>query len=155
MGRDALRIKGSYSWGFEEKKDAEDLKKEKEKKKQDAKDAKDNKKKDEKKVEEPELEKPLKDFLNLRNLDITIRKGEFVCVIGDVGSGKTSLFSAVIGDMIYLPEKEIEEFGGPDKCANKEGYEKFKKSLLSKECQFEAPVQLDGSLSYVEQNAWI
>lgn len=52
-------------------------------------------------------EKPLKEFINLRNLDINIRKGEFVCVIGDVGSGKTSLLSAIIGEMIYLPEIEI------------------------------------------------
>ena len=36
-------------------------------------------------------------------------------MIGDVGSGKSSLLNAIIGDMIYVPESEIEEFGGLDK----------------------------------------
>jgi hypothetical protein len=38
-------------------------------------------------------------------------------VIGDVGSGKTSLLSAIIGEMIFLPENEIENFGGVEKIA--------------------------------------
>lgn len=103
-----------------------------------------------KKDDENDVEKPLKDFVNLKEIDITIGKGEFVCVIGDVGSGKTSLFSAVIGDMIYLPENEIQEFGGVDKLEKKAGFQKFKQRLLSAECKFESPVELDGSLSYVE-----
>jgi ABC-type nitrate/sulfonate/bicarbonate transport system ATPase subunit len=41
-------------------------------------------------------------LINLINIDLSVRKGEFVCVIGDVGSGKSSLLSAIIGDMIYL-----------------------------------------------------
>jgi ABC-type uncharacterized transport system ATPase component len=36
-----------------------------------------------------------------------VRKGEFVCVIGDVGSGKSSLFNAINGDMIFVPEDVI------------------------------------------------
>jgi len=36
-----------------------------------------------------------------------VYKGEFICVIGDVGSGKSSLLKALIGDMIYIDEKEI------------------------------------------------
>lgn len=92
-------MKGDFSWGFEEKKDKDEQKKEDDKLKQDKKDRKKGKK-----VEEVvEVEKPLKDFLNLRNVDLRVKKGEFVCVIGDVGSGKSSLLSAIIGDMIYLP----------------------------------------------------
>lgn len=45
-------------------------------------------------------------------------RGEFLCVIGDVGSGKSSLLNAIIGDMIYLPEIEIEAFGGFDKVGD-------------------------------------
>lgn len=41
-------------------------------------------------------------LVNLSNIDLKVRKGEFICVIGDVGSGKSSLLSAIIGDMIYL-----------------------------------------------------
>jgi ABC-type molybdenum transport system ATPase subunit/photorepair protein PhrA len=32
-----------------------------------------------------------------------------------VGSGKSSLLNAVIGDMIYIPQHEIDEFGGLEK----------------------------------------
>jgi len=125
LDKDALRIKGDFSWGFEEKKDLEDLRKEKEKKKQAG--------KLKNIVEEVQIEKPLKDFINLRDLNINIEKGEFICVIGDVGSGKTSLLSAIIGDMIYLPKSEIDVFGGIDKAAKKEDFEKLRKRLLSKE----------------------
>ena len=53
--------------------------------------------------------------MTLKNLDLQVHKGEFLCIIGDVGSGKSSLLNACIGDMIYVPEKEINEFGGLDK----------------------------------------
>jgi ABC-type nitrate/sulfonate/bicarbonate transport system ATPase subunit len=43
----------------------------------------------------------------LKELDLRIEKGSFVCIIGDVGAGKSSFFSAIIGDMIYVPESEI------------------------------------------------
>lgn len=84
---DALKVKGSFSWGFVEKKDADDIKKEEAKKKQEKKDKKEGKTTEEKEG----VEKPLEDFVPLKSVDISINKGEFVCVIGDVGSGKTSL----------------------------------------------------------------
>lgn len=43
------------------------------------------------------------DNLNLKQIDLKVRKGEFVCIIGDVGSGKSSLLHAINGDMIYVP----------------------------------------------------
>jgi len=43
----------------------------------------------------------------LKNLDLEIKDGEFVCVIGDVGVGKTSLLQAIIGEMIYVSDKKI------------------------------------------------
>jgi ABC-type bacteriocin/lantibiotic exporter with double-glycine peptidase domain len=99
--------------------------------------------------------KPLKDYLPLKDLNVTIEKGSFVCIIGDVGSGKSSLFSAMIGDMIYLPQKEIDTFGGVDKEAKKDDFDTLRKRLLSKDLKFDSPVKVDGSMSYVEQNAWI
>ena len=45
-----------------------------------------------------------------------------MCIIGDVGSGKTSLLNAIIGDMIYLPEEEIEAYGGVEKLGKKEDF---------------------------------
>ena len=86
----------------------------------------------------------------MRNIDLTIKKGEFVCVIGDVGSGKSSLLSAIIGDMIYLPRKEIDVFGGEQTLGKRADYETLRKRLLSPEFEFGPPVKVDGSLSYVE-----
>lgn len=63
-----------------------------------------------------------------------------MCIIGDVGSGKTSLLNAIIGDMIYLPEEEIEAYGGVEKLGKKEDFENLKKRLLSKDLVFESPV---------------
>jgi len=49
----------------------------------------------------------LKDLITLKNINLNIKRGEFVCVIGDVGSGKSSLLSAIIGDMLYLDQDFI------------------------------------------------
>ena len=42
--------------------------------------------------------------LKLKNIDLKVRKGEFLCIIGDVGSGKSSLLHSINGDMIFVPE---------------------------------------------------
>lgn len=42
--------------------------------------------------------------LNLKQIDLRIEKGEFVCVVGAVGAGKSSLLSAIIGEMLFVPE---------------------------------------------------
>lgn len=45
-------------------------------------------------------------FIALKSLNLHIPKGKFVCIIGEVGAGKSSLLSALIGDMLYLNEHE-------------------------------------------------
>jgi len=44
----------------------------------------------------------LEDFITLKDINLTIKRGEFVCIIGDVGSGKSSLLSTIIGDLLYF-----------------------------------------------------
>ena len=39
----------------------------------------------------------------LRQLDIEIKKGEFVIIIGEIGSGKSSLLNAMLGQLLYVP----------------------------------------------------
>ena len=56
-----------------------------------------------------EAEEPKKEFI-LKNLNLSIRKGDFVCIIGAVGSGKSSLLSTLIGDMMYSAEPEINPY---------------------------------------------
>ena len=38
----------------------------------------------------------------LKDFDITVKKGEFICIIGDVASGKSSVLSSLIGDLLFL-----------------------------------------------------
>lgn len=53
--------------------------------------------------------------------------------------------------MIYLPDECIQEFGGVEKMASKEDFEKLKNKLLSKDLKLnEPPVKVNGSMSYVE-----
>lgn len=39
----------------------------------------------------------------LRQLDLEIKKGEFVIIIGEIGSGKSSLLNAMLGQLLYVP----------------------------------------------------
>jgi len=41
---------------------------------------------------------------------LNIKQGEFVCIIGNFGSGKSSLLSAIIGDMLYLDKRFINKY---------------------------------------------
>ena len=59
---------------------------------------------------------------DLNEIDFTVKKGDFVCIIGDVGAGKSSLLSAINGDMISIPKgtpmpikKNYEGLGAIDK----------------------------------------
>ena len=54
------------------------------------------------------------DFLSLKDIDLQIKVGEFVCIIGEVGAGKSSLLKAIIGDLLYIEQSEIDKYGGLD-----------------------------------------
>ena len=45
--------------------------------------------------------------LILRDINFTVKKGEFVCIIGEVGSGKSSLLNAILNNMIQVGPKEV------------------------------------------------
>jgi len=53
--------------------------------------------------------------LSLKNLDIKVKKGDFVVVIGETGAGKTTLLNSIIGELIYLPDQVIKEIGDPSR----------------------------------------
>ena len=38
----------------------------------------------------------------LNNINLTVKEGEFICIIGEVGSGKSSLIQAILNNMIIL-----------------------------------------------------
>ena len=85
----------------------------------------------------------------LKSLDLKIFEGEFVCIIGEVGSGKSSLISAIIGDMLFLDNETILELG--DKTMDEKTHEQLcDRSMLVKDV-----VRLGGSVGLVQQNPWI
>ena len=92
----------------EDKKD-EDKKEEKdektEEKKEDEKDEKtEEKKEDEKKEDEKDKKAQcLDEIITLKDIDLQIKKGEFVCIIGEIGSGKSTLLLSMLGELLYVP----------------------------------------------------
>ena len=99
--------------------------------------------------------KTLSKYMTLNKIDVKFNRGEFVCIIGDVGSGKSSLLSSVIGDLIYVSDKQIADFGGLEKLGSSDDFKKLKKTVLETEVTGEKPIQIKGELSYVEQVPWI
>jgi ABC-type cobalamin/Fe3+-siderophores transport system ATPase subunit len=55
----------------------------------------------------------------LKNITVKIPKGQFVCIIGKVGSGKSSLLSAMTGELLPISQDMIDYFKG-DKDMTKE-----------------------------------
>lgn len=92
------------------------------------------------------------DAIDLKGMDFKIKKGEFVCVVGAVGSGKTSLLNAIAGNMLYMPQDEVKKYVGKE-FKQDELYELAHKFGAAKIP--DAPVKLSGSLAFAEQKSWI
>jgi ABC-type phosphate/phosphonate transport system ATPase subunit len=50
----------------------------------------------------------LSNYLDLKDISLNVKKGSFVCIVGDVGSGKSSLLHAINGEMIHIQQSEME-----------------------------------------------
>ena len=137
----SLQIKGDFSWGFSSTKKARKKKKSQEESTAET---------------ELSLRKGVSRFITLKHINLSVQKGEFICIIGDVGSGKSSLLNAIIGDLIYVPRWKIYQFGGFDKEANDEEFEQLQADLLHPELEIkDKPIHVSGTISYVEQEPWI
>ncbi len=76
-----------------------------------------------------------------------------MCIIGDVGSGKSSLLSSLIGDLLYLDPAFIEKY--KDSPLNEEIIVDIKKESRKLLGPLEAPIILSEKVAYVQQNPWI
>lgn len=140
-------------WGIETRFDYIE-KETKKKKEQDEED--ERKKRNGEEVEErkepkkEEGKKTFDEFMTLKNLDLSIKKGEFVCIVGELGSGKSSLLSAMLGDMLYA-DKDFYQY---NKDCNVEALRDYivRNSVLQAS---NAPIKLSGEISYVQQIPWI
>ncbi|CAI2359203.1 unnamed protein product [Moneuplotes crassus] len=93
--------------------------------------------------------KKLTDSIELKDINLKIHKGEFICIIGEVGSGKSSLLSAILGDMLYLSDETIEV--NQDRILDEE----LRKELIRAALTEQSIVKLGGSISYAQQVPWI
>lgn len=62
-------------------------------------------------MEEEDVKTTINEVITLRNINLEVKHGEFVCIIGDVGSGKSSLLSAMIGDMLHIDKRALDKYG--------------------------------------------
>ena len=77
----------------------------------------------------------------MKNLDFKIKKGEFICVIGAIGSGKSSLLSAIIGELLGCTQQQIDSFNP---------YQEYLSHEYSR-----SPINVNQSISYSQQTPWI
>ena len=68
-------------------------------------------------------------------------------MIGEVGSGKTSLLRAILREMIYVDRKHIDASGEVEK--EQKYFDELQKTITGEKIK-EAPIKLLGTVSYVE-----
>ena len=78
-------------------------------------------------------------------------------IIGKIGSGKTSLLQALLNEMTYIPQKEIDIFCGKNTYLTSENQKQIRNKIYGSLTHLdgEAPIKIAGEVSYVEQQAWI
>ena len=91
----------------------------------------------------------------LKDIDLNIKRGEFVCIIGDVGSGKSSLLNSIIGDLIPINQAQIQRVIDPEKGMeqhiSKDDAKKFYDGLLKDIKESDQPIiELQGDIAYVQ-----
>eukprot|EP00347_Sterkiella_histriomuscorum_P019725 403340529 len=91
--------------------------------------------------------------LAIRNINLEFKHGEFICIIGDVGSGKSSLLSSIIGDLLYLDPSFLNQYR--DAQLNEELIEKIKQESAKFIDPRDTPIILSEDVAYVQQNPWI
>ena len=131
-GEFAIKIEhGDFTWGVKQRKENE--KKEKEEKSEISKNSKNEEiNKKVKDVNEPLIPEEESTNTNnnkydivLKDITLTIKPGEIVGIIGEVGSGKSSLFEAILNSLLLL---------NPEKCDG---------------------IHVNGKIGYVCQSPWI
>lgn len=53
----------------------------------------------------------LTDFLTLKHLEVSIKHGSLVCIVGDVGSGKSSILNCFTNDMLFTDSIFFQQYG--------------------------------------------
>lgn len=99
-------------------------------------------------IHQDKKEMKVKDIVTLKNITLNIEKGEFICIIGEIGSGKSSLINALMADLIYMSNETVKDLEDKevDRETLQEIFDKSKKQGV---------IKFSGSVSYVQQVPWI
>ena len=147
--QDAINIeKSNFFWGFDHisDEDISEFRKMKETQEEQAED-------------QPNVR--LIDRITLKSVNLKIHKGEFVAIIGGVGSGKSSLLNCILGEMLYIDQATLDKFKGYsfDFKNDLEGSKKlideisdYRKEVVSKS---KSIISINGTVSLVEQKPFI
>ena len=100
-------------------------------------------------------DRTLKQMVNLKDLDIQLKKGSFNIIIGETGAGKSSLLSAMIGEMIHLTNEEISLVGDYNRPIKDQEMRALEHSLLRTDLSQRSPIHLNGTTGFCEQQVWI
>ena len=117
-------------------------------------------KKQKKKAEEKKKQSKLDNIVTLKNINLKVKKGELVFIIGKVGAGKSTLLSAIIGDLLPIPQKQIDQYSrgeGLDKELTQQEVQAFQSDLLMQQYDkdFKPAIVVSGSVSLAQQKPWI
>ena len=95
-------------------------------------------------------------------MKVEIKKGEFVAVIGEVGSGKSSLINAILGEMLTIEDEVVDQFRDIHIDLERKAHEDVKQLINSikysrVQASFKSGPKLlvDGSISLIEQTPFI
>ena len=72
-------------------------------------------------------------------------------IVGEVGCGKSSLLNIMIGEMIHVPQQEIDFVGDTSRKMSSDELKSLEHTLLTKEFpKGESPISVTGTTGYVE-----
>lgn len=95
----------------------------------------------------------LKEYITLKSLNLQIEKGHFVAIIGEVGSGKSSVISAIIGDMINVDNETYQIYKDNEiSSQTKDVIELINNSIKNASSKYlrNPPIKINGTVSLVE-----
>ena len=82
-----------------------------------------------KKYQIPLKDRTLQQIIHLNDLDVNIKKGSFTIIVGEIGSGKSSLLSAMFGEMIHVTTDEINLIGDKERPIKEQEMKSLEASL--------------------------
>lgn len=87
--------------------------------------------------------------VKLLNCTLSVAPGEVVAVVGSLGSGKSSLIRALLGEMTLVGEEEVVE-GAGDGSMEQQAHGVGAGAVGAK-----GEARVSGSVAYVPQTAWV